>query len=43
MLREVADLEVVAALTASRIGTADLGRHGGWPEVPPWGWRQRST
>ena len=28
MLREVADLEVVAALTASRIMTADLGHHG---------------
>lgn len=28
MLREVGDLEVVAALTASRIMTADLGHHG---------------
>ena len=28
MLREVADLEVVAALTASRIVTADFGHHG---------------
>ena len=28
MLREVGDLEVVAALTASRIVTADFGHHG---------------
>ena len=40
MLREVADLEMVATLTASRIVTADLVITGGWPEVPPWGWRQ---